>query len=201
MWPLGRGSRAPLCPSLLALEPEVGEGSQGGAGLSWLSPTSAEADRPERVTLVAPAQRGARSAGEVGMVRAGGGASCFIVTDPASFPEILPSSKKRKEKPREPLGLPGKGRANGNQGSHRSHGPGWRPGASCLGQRPISPETESGPQPEVSAELTNGIVPGQVHARWATFVAAELRQEKRKPRNHWASHRPFQILGLGETKA
>ena len=131
----------------------------------------------------------------------GGGASCFIVTDPASFPEILPSSKKRKEKPREPLGLPGKGRANGNQGSHRSHGPGWSPGASCLGQRPISPETESGPQPEVSEELTNGIVPGQVHAHWATFVSAELRQEKRKPRNHWASHRPFQILGLGETKA
>lgn len=88
-------------------------------------------------------QRGARSAGKVGMVRAewGGGASCFIVTDPALFPEILPSSKKRKEKPREPLGLPGKGRANGNQGSHRSHGQAgalgplaWAKGQSALRQ-------------------------------------------------------------------
>lgn len=131
-----------------------------------------------RLPQRAPAQRGTRSAGEVGMVRAGGGASCYIVIDPAAFPEILPSSKKRKEKPREPLGLPGKGRASGNQGSQRSHGPGWSNGASCLGQRPISPETESGPQPEVSEELTNGIAPGQVHAHWATFVAAELRQEK-----------------------
>ena len=48
VWPPGRGSRAPLCPSFL------GKGSQGRAGLSWLSPTSAEADRPEKVTSVGP---------------------------------------------------------------------------------------------------------------------------------------------------
>lgn len=53
----------------------------------------------------------------------------------------------------------------------------WAKGQSALRQS-LSPETESGPQPEVSEELTNGIAPGRVHAHRATFVAAELRQEK-----------------------
>ena len=160
------------------MEPEVGKGSQGGLDSAGCPLPLQRLTGQRRLPQWAPAQRGTSSAGEVGMVRAGGGASCYIVTDSAAFPEILPSSKKRKEKTREPLGLPGKGRASGNQGSQRSHEPGWSNGASCLGQRPISPETESGPQPEVSDELTNGLAPGQVHAHWATFVAAELRPEK-----------------------
>ena len=141
------------------------------------------------------------------MVRAGGGASCDIVTDPAAFPEILPSSKKRKEKPREPLGLPGKGQASENQGSQRSHRPGWSNGASCLGQRPISPETESEPCDRVWAPARGVRRTDQWNRTWpgprppGHVCGCRAEAGKRKPGNHWASHRPFQILGMGETKA
>lgn len=55
----------------------------------------------------------------------------------------------------------------------------------------FSPETEAGPQPEVSEELTSGTAPRHVRADQAVSVAAEQRQEARRTESHWASHRPF----------
>lgn len=104
MWPPGRGSRAPLCPSFLALEPEVGKGSQGGLDSAGCPLPLQRLTGQRRLPQWAPAQRGTSSAGEVGMVRAGGGHPAILSLTQPHFQKFFPPVRRGKRRLESLLG-------------------------------------------------------------------------------------------------